>query len=542
LVSPADTTPIAGLPQQAQSGLIVVADGVGRDCAGQCAHIIDMLRAVQDNISNLNNVTGFGGKPSGDALQSIYDNAANSLGPAVDDHIAVLTDLGQTFVWAQQHYDRTDGDAAADFRKLIAGYHDDTAAYMGNGVYTNLGVGGGGSENGPSYVADPGQNNGLPNMKWPSARAFTDPVIGAVSNYDPADNENNGVQFDYGDAARVEAANRAKPGARSGVNVENTSAMAPPTRWDWYGELNLQINKAIPAAVSANWLSLAGRLGTALSNFTNSLQQTQNASPPVWSGQGIAAAASAVNSYAAGLMQLVADMRAVGESLQNAAGWLDLMQKNTQLPLGGYNDSDDARTRLATADDAWLNWYAPEVESSAYSVPVFSSPLRQANPLGGGDFDGKGGPLAPDPAAAGNTTAGSDVAAGPDTSGSPESSNAAAAPSHVAAPPEAGTLPDSGAPAQAPAPPPVHDPAPAAGIGHVPPPGLPQWQQGVQQVVEQGAQSVQQAVTQGVAAAQAAAEHAAQALQDAPRAVQEALDNARHYAEALPPIAEPRHE
>lgn len=544
-MSPTDTTPISGLPQQAQSGLIVVTDGVGRNCAGQCAQIVDMLRAVQENITNLNNVTGFGGKPSGDALQSIYDNAANSLGPVIDDHISVLTDLGETFIWAEQHYDKADGDAAADFRKLIAGYHDDTSAYMGDGVYTNLGDTGGGSDSGPSYVTDPGRNDGQPNMKWPSARAFTDPVIGATSNYSPADDQNNGGQYDYSDAARVEAANRAKPGASSGVNVENTSSIAPPARWDWYGELNLQINKAIPAAVSANWMALAGRLSAALSNFTNSMQQTQNASPPLWSGQGMSGAMAAVNSYASGLTQLIGDMKAVGESLQNAAGWLDLMQKNTQLPIGGYNDSQDARTRLATADDAWLNWYAPEVESSAYSVPAFSSPLGSASPQDGGQL-GSGAVDATDTATGSNSPTGP---GDPDTSNAanpPAASSAASAPGETPAPPDPMAPSDGGGhQSQAPAPAPDHGHPQPPDLGPQPQTGAQswaQWQQNAQQAVQQGVQGVQHAVEQTVAAAQDAAAHAAAALQDAPQALQEALDNAHQHAAGLPPIAEPKRE
>jgi len=326
-----DTSSWAGL---ATGGTLSLDSGTAQACANACAHLIGGIGQVQGHITDINgvnNLQGFGGLESGEALKAVYIGAADSLRDALNAHVAVLADMGNTFAAAGQLYDATD-QSAADWFNNLAGASQAAAA------------------------------------PYPSADQASAPTAGrlmSVSTTSSAAGNNIMAENSNGPYDAV--------GQQYGVDG---SAYA------WFHYINVNTDPSFAQAQSAKWAWMSGALQDAASDFDNEL----SAAYPLWTGNGNAGARSATDAYRPVLEKLAGSIGSVAESLGCTAGWLGVMKQNTP-PDAVYPDGPDQAQLYVkgVCMPAFDNSYVTGLHNSAATVPALESPVpsdMQTQPLG----------------------------------------------------------------------------------------------------------------------------------------------------------------
>ncbi|WP_405489114.1 hypothetical protein [Nocardia sp. NBC_00511] len=341
-----DNSAWSGLKQQAGTGALSYEPGAAEKGAQYCATLIGQLLYLKNLAggAKLDQLDPIGDLSSGNLMASEFSKSGTALLNIFDTHVAILTDMGDTFEAAGKAYLAADHKSAAGFDGL--GLQMPAAAPASVGLQ-------------------------LP----PPEKAPTDTQVDVKFPDD--------LKKAQGDATQV------KQGVS--VYVENSKAMT----WEQLYNLGQSLKPDPYATAGGVWKWLADQLESNIGTFSNNVQSlTGSWQSPV--AGGAEAAQAAVTSYCAGLAPMLAAMRTTGSLLEYTSRWM--VQTRNNMPYtssasttyvssyyigpGGYPESTglggDASYELPWYQGHFNDYYCTPMKDTASTIPVVSGPAPLA--------------------------------------------------------------------------------------------------------------------------------------------------------------------
>ncbi|MGV9663638.1 hypothetical protein [Nocardia niigatensis] len=297
--------------------------------AKYAAEAITSLNAARGYAYLLDQYSGFsnnGVLQSALNLQDRFAKQGGRVGGIIDDYIALLNAMGDTFVAAGKTYRMTDDQSKSDFDAIK--------------TQANIDV----------------HFDGIPLDGATQLSTWSD-------QSSPTPSDANGM----GDMAKV-----AKE--KSGRYTDSIGS-EDPSHHDgkWFFDVGQGINPTPIADRSALWKWIAQVISSSFETLTGCVKRLE--SDGHWTGQGVEAAIAASRDFEAQATEFSTDLYAVAENLLYTATWLS--QTKAGMPLVWQEDYRGTSTEtyiIKTGTAAFTSWYIPGIGNSSTTIPILVDP------------------------------------------------------------------------------------------------------------------------------------------------------------------------
>ncbi|MFE3222500.1 hypothetical protein [Nocardia sp. NPDC059228] len=299
--------------------------------AKYAAEAINALNAARGYAYLLDQYSGFsnnGVLQSALNLQDRFAKEGGRVAGIIDDYVALLNAMGDTFVAAGKSYRETDDQSKSDFDKLktqaVVDMHFDGIPLDGT---THL-------------------------SSWSDASS-------------PTPSDSNGM----GDMAKV-----AKE--KSGRYTDPIGSEDPTHHGGkWFFDVGQGIDPTPIANRSALWKWIAQVVGSSFETLTGAVKRLE--SDGHWTGKGADAAVAACQAFEAQGTAFATDLWAVAENLLYTATWLN--QTKAGMPRHWEDSFKGTSTEtyiINTGTAAFTAWYIPGIGNSSTTIPILVDPTK----------------------------------------------------------------------------------------------------------------------------------------------------------------------
>ncbi|MQY25004.1 hypothetical protein [Nocardia aurantia] len=481
---------------------VVFDNAAATKMAGYCVDFTESFDQVTRNLDHVLATPDFSPVPSGHQLGEKFRHAASQLRDGVvAQHLAILENLAQTFIWAGKVLYETEDQSADVFTKMRSNSLPAGESFTPGSVHV------------PRWV----------DSKSPNAAPFHQPDSGAleVSNgklsYLPDfDDKLKGLPELEQLANEMRAIGVVPDG--SPVNLERSSDLVWNDFFNHYKVMSGEIGKIQQAA--QDWLGFVNVLHTGRAIFQEKATAILN-NNEYWHGDSSTAAREAIGRYVRNeLESLTRAMQIISDNLTDSVGWLTKLQE--YLPEVSFEQKAAEvgytpkllDSMLNAYRTKWTEWYVEGAQSASAAIPVMPLPQggntsslvpSQPNPV----VPPVAPPVAPPTAPVSPVSALSGSGSG--------DQKAALDPGSLGGGPGLDGAPKVDQPGD-----PAADQQPVT----EPQTQQPDQSQQLQSMLQQGAQALQQAAQQGSQVAQQGASAIQQGLQTAAQTAQQALQQA----------------
>lgn len=331
--STGDPTAWASLTKLAQSGKLTVDEKVVESCVAAVLTLIQDMRGIKKAITDgkLDGLDRFAQPESAIELVRIFSEKAVEVGDVLDDHIRVLTDMGDTLMAAAKSYKTTHQKSQEDFARITK----DVASI--NTV--------------PVRPDDPKYKPPLP-MGIADVKNTFDSFTVIAKNMETLD-----LQPEPGDSRG----------------------------WNELHGLYTDTNAMRALDAGGNWRWLAAHL----QNRSRAFAATMKSSKKLWEGDGAKAARDVATAHTKSIDGLRTVMDVLGRNLVGTSTWLRVTRYAMPDQL---NPAVKTSKNLVAYRRNYANTYVVGFNQSAQRVPVVVSPIPpRTTPPPGTDGDSGGG-------------------------------------------------------------------------------------------------------------------------------------------------------
>lgn len=343
-------------PQAAIEGASLCRELVGT--------LLGMAKAIRDDeLDDLVTITSIDATShilaSGEQLTRLYEAKARDLLVALQGHIDIITDMGDTFIWAGKTYIAADEESAAGLSQQLDGLSMPTVPF--DYPIDRSGSGGG--------FDDPYNLDILQGFSWNDAglQGYQDDYISVDAFQNPASALNDPeIQDDPGMPELDTAAGGA-------VRAENPNELGFRTLYQLGQHLTDDVQTVNRAAES--WSVLAKDLNQRINDFRAGIKGLT----AEWEGQGADAVGTAERNWRTSVKPLPGAMMVLAVNLQYTAEWL--ARTALSMPMTDISARLTAATSQAVLNHyraEWYKHYGVGVGNSASFLPVVESPKPRA--------------------------------------------------------------------------------------------------------------------------------------------------------------------
>ncbi|MGW4249582.1 hypothetical protein ACWELQ_44705, partial [Nocardia sp. NPDC004722] len=319
-----DKTAWPGLLNAAKAGTLEFDPTAAAQGAGYCSDLIGQLLALKKIAegAGLDSLKDIGTLSSGKLLTHAFNQSGTALINDFDAHVAVLTDMGDTFYQAGRAYLMADDGNADRFKEITM----------------------------PTKATDL-------NSKPPGAK-------------DPNDIDDSVHMSDDLKKFRDDKA-KAKVGIEP--HLEGKKSLS----WGDMYNLGVSMDPGPYATAGETWKWLSEQTDKYIGDFQNNVQTLDGTWKSTLPGSGSDAAQAAVKQYCADLGPFVETMKTTGDLLNFTSTWMTSTQENMpyqeEEPDCADPDTDDYR-------DKWNHVYHDPLGDTAATVPKLAVPTPLPTP------------------------------------------------------------------------------------------------------------------------------------------------------------------